>query len=92
MLTKKELISEIAAGAEIAKADVERVLHHLTETVHSCLAAGEELVLPGLGKLSTKVREARTGRNPATGESVDIPAKTVVKFAAAKPLKDAVAS
>ncbi len=53
---------------------------------------GEELTLPGIGKLSIKHRPAKTGRNPATGVSMEIPAKNVPHFSAAKALKDAVNS
>jgi DNA-binding protein HU-beta len=49
-----------------------------------------EFTLPGLGKLQKKKRDARTGRNPATGETIQIPAKTVVKFRLAKAAKDAI--
>jgi DNA-binding protein HU-beta len=55
------------------------------------LQQGGEVTLPGLGKLKTKQSAARTGRNPHSGEEINIPAKTGVKFVAAKALKDAVA-
>lgn len=90
-LTKKDLIHEIAQGTDVAKSEVTKVLDHLAEVVMAQLAAGGELTLPGIGKLSTQERQARQGRNPITGESIQIPARTAVKFAVTKALKDAVA-
>lgn len=54
------------------------------------LAAGGEVTLPGIGKLSVKHKEARTGRNPSSGEAIEIAAKNAPHFSAAKALKDAV--
>lgn len=90
-LTKKDLIRSIANGTDLSQPHVEAVLNHLTETAQAELSEGREVVIPGIGKFSTQLREARQGRNPKTGESIDIPAKTVVKFTVAKALKDAVA-
>lgn len=77
------------SGQSISKADVTRVLLALTGVVHTQLKAGEELTLPGIGKLKSQHKEAKTGRNPKTGEPVAIAAKTAPKFTAAKALKDA---
>ena len=76
----------------VTKAEIKRVLESLGVVATSELGTeGGEITLPGLGKLKADVRAARTGRNPATGAAVEIPAKNVVKFVAAKALKDALA-
>ena len=60
----------------------------LTTVVENTIRSGGELPLRGLGKFKVQHRKARIGRNPLTGQPVDIPAKTVVKFTVAKSLKD----
>lgn len=90
-MTKQELIDAIAAGADQSKKTIDQVLNHLGLAVMHELKNGGEVTLPGLGKLSVKTTTARKGRNPATGDEIDIPSKNVPKFSAAKALKDAVA-
>lgn len=75
----------------LKKTDIMSVLKLQGDVAQAALAGGDEVTLHGLGKLKPVARPARTGRNPATGEEIDIPAKTAVKFTAAKALKDAVA-
>lgn len=89
-MNKQELINEMAEGLGIPKKDVDRALTELADIVQDELARGNEVLLPGIGKLKTKQSAARTGRNPATGEEMEIPARTAVKFVVAKALKDAV--
>lgn len=90
-MKKDELIDAIAGDAGMTKRDVERVIDGLGEVASAALAGGDEIVLPGLGKFKTKTRAARNGRNPHTGEAMQIPAKTVVDFKVAKALADRVA-
>lgn len=90
-MNKAELIDYIAHEEDLPKATVGRVLDSLADAASTALDHGEELTLPGLGKLKTTIRAARTGRNPATGAAIEIPAKRAVTFTAAKALKDAVA-
>jgi len=97
-MNQKDLIDEIqniansALARNISKADITAVLDTLAGiAMYELSTENGEIPLPGLGKLKADVRAARTGRNPATGESMDIPAKNVVKFVAAKALKDALA-
>jgi len=90
-MNQAELISNIAANSGQPKKVVESVLKCTGEEAQAALKNGDEVTLPGLGKLSVNKRAARTGRNPATGAEIDIPAKNVPKFSAAKSLKDAVA-
>jgi len=72
------------------KADMTAVVDGLGELVAEQLRAGHEVTLPGIGKLTAAARPARTGRNPQTGEAIEIPAAKVPKFKAAKALKEAV--
>jgi DNA-binding protein HU-beta len=90
-MNKADLIAAVAERSKTAKAHVEAVIDGLGNVTKDALASGDEVTLPGLGKLSAKTRAARTGRNPSNGEAVEIPAKTVPKFTPAKALKDALA-
>ena len=84
-----DAISAHHANQGVSKTTIKWVLEAQAEAVQSALQADEEVTLPGLGRLSLKYREARVGRNPKTGETVNIAAKNVPHFAAAKALKDA---
>lgn len=90
-MNQSELILKTAQISGVAKKDVEAALKTAGDVVQAALAAGDEATLPGLGKLVTAQKDARTGKNPRTGEPVDIPARKSVKFKVAKSLKDAVA-
>lgn len=90
-LTKKELEAAISEQSGLKKTDTRTFLDTLESVVHKQLADGNEVVLPGIGKLAVIERAAKQGRNPQTGEAVQIPAKNAPKFTAAKALKDAVA-
>ena len=89
-MNQSELIAKVAAISGQTKAASEAVLKAAADVAAATLKEGEEVVLPGLGKLVVKTRAAREGRNPKTGETIQIPAKRVPDFAAAKVLKDAV--
>lgn len=73
----------------VTKKDAEAWLSAVCDVAAVELAEGGEVTLPGLGKLKTASKPARTGRNPQTGEAIQIPAKTVLKFVPAKALKEA---
>lgn len=90
-MNQSELILKTAQVSGISKKDVEHVLKTAGDVIGAALVEEGEAVLPGLGKLSVKTRAAREGRNPATGEAMQIAAKKVPHFSAAKALKDAVA-
>lgn len=90
-MTKADLIAAIADDTEKSKTDVASILASLGRAVAGTLREGDEIVLPGVGKLKPDARAARTARNPSTGAMIDVPAKTVVKFKVAKELADAVA-
>ncbi|MFS4437871.1 HU family DNA-binding protein [Paracoccaceae bacterium GXU_MW_L88] len=90
-MNKSDLINKIAADAGQSTGAVDAMLKSLATIVSKELGEGGEVTLPGIAKLSTKMRAARTGRNPKTGEPVDIPAKNVVTAKVSKPLADHVA-
>jgi DNA-binding protein HU-beta len=87
-MTKTQIIAAIAEKAEITKAQAEAALDTLVDLAYK--GAQEGFTIPGLGKLIKVDRAARTGRNPATGEAIQIAAKKVLKFRIAKAAKDAV--
>jgi len=90
-MNKSELIDAIAASAQLTKADAARALDGFTNAVTNALAAGDSVALVGFGTFSVKERAARKGRNPKTGEEIEIAASKVPDFKAGKGLKDAVA-
>ncbi len=89
-MNKNELVAAIAEKAEISKKDAEKALKAFTDVVVEQMKKGEKVQLVGFGTFETSDREARSGRNPRTGETMDIPASRVPKFKAGKALKDAV--
>jgi DNA-binding protein HU-beta len=89
-MTKTQLLSELAASTETTKVIAGRFLEELTAIAYREAKKKGEFVLPGIGKLVKQKRKARKGRNPATGQAIKIPAKTVVKFRVGKAAKDAV--
>ena len=89
-MNKQELISKIAEKAGISKKDATAALAALTTTITESLQAGEKIAIPNLGSFEVRERAARTGKNPRTGESVEIAAKKLPAFKPAKALKDAV--
>jgi len=88
-MTRTELIDALAGEASMDKKDAKQFLDGLTAVIEREIKAGGEVPRKGLGKFKVQNRKARVGRNPLTGEPVNIPAKTVVKFTVAKSLKDA---
>lgn len=96
-MNQAELIEAVSNSAMrhydagVSKTVVTAVLKTLAEVTTTELKKGNEITLPGIGKLSVTERAARTGRNPQTGEEIEIAARRVPKFSASKALKDAVA-
>lgn len=88
--TKAQILAAIADGAEISKKQAKAAYDTLLAIAYAGAKAKTGILLPGLGKLIKVQRKARTGRNPATGATIKIPAKTVAKFRLAKVCKDAV--
>lgn len=89
-MTKSQMLSDLADKTGLSKKDVGNLLDALTDMAYSEVKGNGMFVLQGLGKLVKVDRKARMGRNPATGETIKIPAKTVVKFRVAKAAKEAV--
>lgn len=89
-MTKTEMLSALADATGLSKKDVKNFLDVMTEMAYKEVKKNGEFSLSGLGKLVRVDRKAREGRNPATGETIHIPAKTVVKFRVAKAAKEAV--
>ena len=87
-LTKSQIIAGVAEKAEISKKQAAAAIEALVQMAYK--GASDGFKIPGLGKLVKVQRKARVGRNPATGATIQIPAKTVLKFRIAKDAKDAV--
>jgi len=87
-MTRTELVDALAQRMNIDKREVKGYLDALTALIEDTIRDGGEVPLKGLGKFKVQNRKARVGRNPLTGEELQIPAKTVVKFTLAKSLKD----
>ena len=87
-MTKTQIIATLADKTGIKKTDVSNVLDELAAL--ACSEAKNGFLVPGIGKLVLVQRAERQGRNPATGETITIPAKEVLKFRVAKACKDAV--
>lgn len=89
-MTKSQMVAALADKTGLSKKDVGGFLEQLMEMAYAQVKQNGEFTVPGIGKLVKVQRKARMGRNPATGESIKIPAKTVVKFRVAKAAKEAV--
>ena len=89
-MTKSEVIKHLAEKLGSDRKSAAAMIEHLVALVVRETKKSGELLIPGLGKAVKAHRKARMGRNPATGEAIKIPAKTVVKFRLAKAFKDAV--
>jgi len=86
-LNKTDLIARVAAKADLTKTDVGKALNALIEEIQVEVAAGNSVALQGFGTFRAHARPGREGRNPATGEPLEIPARTVPKFLPGKEFK-----
>lgn len=89
-MNKSELIDRIAASSDLPKAAAGRALDAMIVSISDALKDGDQVVLVGFGTFSVKDRAARTGRNPQTGDPIDIPAAKIPNFKAGKALKDSI--
>lgn len=89
-MKKTEFIDALSESANLSKADASRALDAMVDIVTSALKKGDQVVLTGFGTFLVRKREARSGRNPRTGEVIQIDASNVPAFKAGKALKDAV--
>ncbi len=89
-MNKTELIGQVAAKTGMTKKDVEKVVSAFFATVEGSLKEGDKVQLVGFGTFEVRERKSRKGRNPQTGEEINIPAARVPAFKAGKALKDSV--
>ncbi len=89
-MNKQDLISKVADNTGLSKADAGRAVESFLGSVADALKSGETVAIAGFGTFDVRKRSARTGRNPRTGESIDIAASNTPGFKAGKALKDAV--
>jgi DNA-binding protein HU-beta len=89
-MNKTELINAVAEAGELSKKDATKAVESVFETITYALTNGEKVQLIGFGNFEVRERAARKGRNPQTGEEIEIAASKVPAFSAGKALKDAV--
>lgn len=89
-MNKNDLVAAVADTADLSKADATKAVDAVFDSISSSLKSGSEVRLVGFGTFSVANRKASTGRNPRTGETIQIPASRQPKFKAGKGLKDAV--
>lgn len=89
-MNKAELIEKVASASGVAKSDAEKVVNSFIETVQGAVAVDDKVTLPGFGAWSRSQRKARVGRNPRTGDPVNIPASKAVKFSVGARFKEQV--
>jgi len=89
-MTKSQMLTTLAETTGLAKKDVNNLVDSIVGLAYKETKKNGEFTIPGIGKLVKMSRKARMGRNPATGETIKIPAKTVVKFRVAKAAKDSI--
>lgn len=89
-MNKNDLIAAVAASTGISKADATKAVDSVFDSITGALKTGADVRLVGFGTFSVSRRAASTGRNPRTGETIQIPASNQPKFKAGKALKDSV--
>ena len=89
-MTQTAIVSTLADKTGLKKSEVKMVIDAMTELATVEVKKNGEFTVPGFGKLKKTNRKAREGRNPATGTTIKIPAKTTVKFSVGKAMKDSV--
>ena len=87
-MNNSDLVDRIAAENDLAKADAKKILDSVIEAISDAATRGEEVAINGFGKFKVKDNAARQGRNPATGETIDIAASKKLTFTPAKAVKD----
>lgn len=89
-MNRSELIDSVAQGSGLSKADAQRALDAMLETIQQTVAKGDRVALTGFGTFELRERAARTGRNPQTGETMQVAASKAPAFKAGKGFKDLV--
>lgn len=88
-MNKNDLVAKVAGHSGLSKQDATKAVDAVLDCITDALKTGDEVRLVGFGTFAVSAREATTGRNPRTGESIAIPASKTPKFRAGKQLKDA---
>ncbi|MGX1099014.1 DNA-binding protein HU-beta [Amorphus sp. MBR-141] len=91
-MKKNDLVAEVAAKADLNKQDAQKAVDAMFETISEALKKGDEVRIVGFGVFAVTKRAASEGRDPRTGNTIQIPAANVPKFRAGKPLKEIVNS
>jgi DNA-binding protein HU-beta len=89
-MNKADLVSKVAESTELSKKDVSKAIEAVFESISEALHLGEKVQLVGFGNFEVRERSARKGRNPQTGEEIDIPASKVPAFKPGKALKEGI--
>ncbi len=89
-MNKAELIGSVAGKAKLSKSDARAAVEAVVSTIHAAMKNGDKVSLVGFGTFSAPVRPARSGRNPQTGEAIQIPARKVPKFTPGRSLRDSI--
>lgn len=89
-MNKSELIDAVSAEAELTKADTDKAFKAFVKVITETMAKGDQIALVGFGTFLVRERQARSGRNPRTGETISIESAKIPAFKAGKALKDAV--
>ena len=89
-MNKAELVEEVSGEVGLSKRETQKVIDAIIGTIGDTLTAGEKVTLVGFGTFGVRQRKARTGRNPQTGATLQIPAKKVARFVPGKDLKNKV--
>jgi integration host factor subunit beta len=88
VMTKAELVDEVARTVQLTKKQAETIVNIIFDSIVDSLRAGEKIELRGFGSFRLRSRKSRTGRNPKTGEKVDVPSKKIPYFKPGKELKE----
>jgi integration host factor subunit beta len=88
VMTKAELVDEVAKVVELTKKQAEAIVNIVFDSIVESLRAGQKIELRGFGSFRLRSRKSRTGRNPKTGEKVDVPSKKIPYFKPGKELKE----
>ncbi|MCR8842970.1 HU family DNA-binding protein [Paenibacillus sp. SC116] len=89
-MNKSELITEVVESTELSKKDVTKVVDAVFEAISTALQEGDKVQLVGFGNFEVRERSARKGRNPQTGEEIEIPASKIPAFKPGKALKEGI--
>ncbi len=89
-MNKTDLINKVAETTELSKKDITKVVDSVFDAISEALQSGDKVQLVGFGNFEVRERSARKGRNPQTGEEIDIPASKVPAFKPGKALKDGI--